>query len=329
MDLPQRAGGLQKKFFFSLLVVGIVPGIAALIATYLYSTASLKEAIGDSFQEIARSTAIRLASAVDNEIDRAIRLALVPVQIKERVAFANRRYQGRDETALRRLLAEQGHGKEAESRSNRELTSESVETTDYLREWAGQAGYYVRVMVADQHGILVASTDPRTRAVQSDQRWWQEAIKAGTSGSYVSSLILDPHLNDYVFEVAAPIRDEVRGVPIGAVGLVIQRDVLTNTILPIHIGDTGHGMLLDTQGTPLICPVLPPTLHLIPEHLLAKLTLDRPVWLVADDDAHGGRNAIVGAAPVRFSHPVTASSLGGDRWYAFVRQAPEETYAPI
>jgi signal transduction histidine kinase len=105
--------------------------------------------------------------------------------------------------------------------------------------------------------------------------------------------------------------------------------VLTNTILPIHIGDTGHGMLLDTEGTPLICPLLPPTLHLIPEELLARLTGNHPIWLVAEDDAHGGRNAIVGAAPVRFAHQVTPSSLGGDHWYAFVRQAPEETYAPI
>jgi signal transduction histidine kinase len=328
MDHPQRTGGLQRKFFFALLVVGIVPGIAALIATYLYSTASLKEAIGDSFQEIARSTAIRLASAVDNEIDRAIRLALVPVQIKHRVAAANRRYHGRDEAAIRRLLSEQGA--DTELGSTREQAADSDETTRYLREWAGQAGYYVRVMLADQYGALVASTDPRTRAVQSDQHWWQEAMKASPAGSYVSSLILDPQLNDYVFEVAAPIRDEGRGgTPIGAVGLVIQRDVLTNTILPIHIGDTGHGMLLDTQGTPLICPVLPPTLHLIPEQLLARLTGNRPVWLVADDDAHGGRNAIVGAAPVRFSHQLTPSSLGGDRWYAFVRQAPEETYAPV
>ncbi|MBX7040274.1 MAG: hypothetical protein K1X60_14040, partial [Nitrospira sp.] len=48
-----------------------------------------------------------------------------------------------------------------------------------------------------------------------------------------------------------------------------------------------------------------------------------------EDDAHGGRDAIVGASPVRFSHPLTRSSLEGNRWYAFVRQAPEETYAPI
>jgi signal transduction histidine kinase len=327
MDQPARTGGLQKKFFFSLLVVGIVPGIAALIATYLYSTTSLKQAIGDSFQEIARSTAIRLASAVDNEIDRAIRLALIPVQIKQRVVAANRRYQGHDEAAIGRLLSEEGIAGDA--RRNREQAVQSDDTARYLREWAEQTGYYVRVMVADQQGALVASTDPRTRAIQTDQHWWQEAMKATAAGAYVSSLILDPQLNDYVFEVAAPIRDETRQRPIGAVGLVVRRDVLTNTILPIHIGDTGHGMLLDTQGTPLICPVLPPTLHLIPEQLLARLTGTRPIWLVAQDDAHGGRNAIVGAAPVRFDHVLTPSSLGGDHWYAFVRQAPEETYAPI
>jgi signal transduction histidine kinase len=324
MEHPHRAGALQRKFFFSLLVVGIVPGIAALIATYLYSTASLKGAIGSSFQEIARSTAIRLASAVDNEIDRVIRLTLVPVQIKARVAATNRRYRDRDEAAISRLLSDQGL--DAGSRADR---VQDDGTAQYLREWAEQAGYYVRVMVADQRGVLVASTDPRTRPIQSDQRWWQEAMKAPPDGSYVSSLILDPQLNDYVFEVAAPIRNDDQERPIGAVGLVLQRDVLTNTILPIHVGETGHGMLLDTEGTPLICPVLPPTLHLIPEQLLAKLTGDRPIWLVAEDDAHGGRDAIVGAAPVRFAHRLTSSSLGGNRWYAFVRQAPEETYAPV
>ena len=120
-----------------------------------------------------------------------------------------------------------------------------------------------------------------------------------------------------------------QGSPIGAVDLVIRRNLLTQMILPIHIGNTGHGMLLDTQGTPLICPVLPPTAHLIPHTLLNRLTLDHPLWLVAEDDAHGGRDAIVGAAPIQFSHQLTPSSLGGDRWYAFIRQAPDETYAPI
>ena len=77
---------------------------------------------------------------------------------------------------------------------------------------------------------------------------------------------------------------------------------------PIQIGNTGHAMLLDTQGTPLICPVLPPTAHLIPSALMNRLTLDRPLWLVAENDAHGGRDAIVGAAPVRLT-PVSYTHL--------------------
>ena len=93
MRPARRTGGLQKKLFFALLIVGIVPGIAALWATYAFSTISLKQAIGEGFQEIARSTAIRLAAAVDNEIDRATRLALVPLHVRQPVLLANERAQ--------------------------------------------------------------------------------------------------------------------------------------------------------------------------------------------------------------------------------------------
>jgi len=91
MEPHPRPGSLQKKFFVALLIVGIVPGVAALVATYLYSTKSLEEAIGSGFQEIARSTAIRIAAAVDAEIDRAERLAIVPVHVQQVLEAALRR----------------------------------------------------------------------------------------------------------------------------------------------------------------------------------------------------------------------------------------------
>src|SRR6188472_540814 len=91
MRSARRPFRLQRKLFFALLIVGTVPGIAALWATYHFSTASLKEAIGEGFQEIARSTAIRLAASVDHEIDRAVRLALVPLEIRQAVIVSNER----------------------------------------------------------------------------------------------------------------------------------------------------------------------------------------------------------------------------------------------
>ena len=314
MRAARRTGGLQRKFFVALLIVGIVPGIAALWATYRSSTASLKQAIGEGFQEIARSTAIRLATAVDDEIDRATRLA---------ISIADQQVESLAKQADR------SPKKTGRSQSDHQPGSGNV-TARYLEEWARESRQYLRVTVADRHGLVIASTDPLLPQHQEDQLWWREAMQAPAGTAYVSNVVRAPGLsdNDAVFHVAVPVFDAAGGTATGAVDLVIRRNLLTHMILPIHIGNTGHAMLLDTQGTPLICPVLPPTAHLIPSALINQLALDRPLWLVADDDAHGGRDAIVGAAPVRFTHPLTQFSLDGTRWYAFVRQAPEETYAP-
>ncbi len=313
MRAARRTGGLQRKFFVALLIVGIVPGMAALWATYHSSTASLKQAIGEGFQEIARSTSIRLAGAVDDEIDRAGRLA---------ISVANQQAQGLSDRSDR------SQTETARSHPAHRPLTKPV-TAGYLEEWAHESRHYLRVTIADHRGLVIASTDPGLSPQQADQTWWREAMHAPAGTAYVSTVTLDPAINDAIFHVAVPIVEKAGATVTGAVDLVIRHNLLTQLILPIHIGNTGHAMLLDTQGTPLICPVLPPTAHLIPPSLMNRLALDRPLWLVANDDAHGGRDAIVGASPVRFSHPLTPSSLEGNRWYAFVRQAPEETYAPI
>lgn len=329
MEQTSRTGGLQKKFFVALLIVGILPGAVALIATYLYSTHSLKHSIGTGFQEIARSTAIRIAAAVDTEIDRAARLAAVPMLIRQMVEASNRQYAGKTDAESREILTA---GAAAWPRIIPKPGSSPLaiaQTTAYLNEWARGGGHYVRVVIADSRGAVVASTDPQVPYLNRDQEWWQEAFGEAPDAAYVSTLRFDSTLNEYVFDVAVPILDENDEEAIGAMELLIRRDVLMNTILPIRVGQTGHGMLLDTEGTPLICPVLPPTAHLIHEALLKQLERDEPLWLVADDDAHGGHDSIVGAAPVQFAHRLTPLSLGRNRWFSFVRQQPEETYAPI
>jgi signal transduction histidine kinase len=327
MDHSRRTGGLQKKFFVALMIAGIVPGIVALVATYLYSTNSLKHSIGSSFQEIARSTAIRISGAVDMEIDRAMQLAAAPALVRRIVELSNRRYAGKTDDEIQQLLRE-GYSPTLLTQLNSGRLP-VVQTINYLTDWAHDEDHYVRVIVADSHGALVASNDVHASYLNGQETWWQEAFDNGFDTAYVSSLHLDPQLNEYVFEISVPITGDDHDEPIGVVGLILRRKVLMDTILPIHVGETGHGMLLDTAGTPLVCPVLPPTEHLIQHVLINQLAQDRPLWLVADDDAHGGHNSIIGAAPVRFSYRLTPLSLGGQRWYAFVRQQPEETYAPI
>lgn len=154
-----------------------MPGSAALWATYLFSTASLKQAIGEGFQEIARSTAIRLA-AVDNEIDRAIRLALVPLHVRQPVILANRRERGSFDPARPRPSPDPQQRDHAAHAAVASIVR-------YLEEWARESGHYVRVTIADQQGRVVASTDPLLPLQQTDQVWGREAMRAvpGTSMS--------------------------------------------------------------------------------------------------------------------------------------------------
>src|SRR2546425_11878481 len=64
---------------------------------------------------------------------------------------------------------------------------------------------------------------------------------------------------------------------------------------------------------------------------MRQITQPTAGWVVAEDDSHGGKNAIVGYAPVRFPVALAPESLGGNgaQWIAFVRQDPKETFAPL
>jgi signal transduction histidine kinase len=112
-------------------------------------------------------------------------------------------------------------------------------------------------------------------------------------------------MDDAIFDVSVPITGGDQKKTIGVMRLIIRRDVFFNPILQIRVGKTGHGMLLNTLGTPLVCPVLPPQKHLIQPELLQHLSTSRPIWKVVPD------------------------SLGENHWYTLIRRDPGETCAPI
>lgn len=331
MELSWRRRGLQKKFVASLLIVGFLPGIVALFATYLYSTRALKGAIGDSFQQIAASTADRIEVMVDDEIDGARHIAATPLAVRASVEASNRSYRAGDVQAVRPLLLERSRRWERFRSGADRALPEFINrgTLSYLRDWSLlRPDNYQNILVADEHGALVASMMPTSAYLHGDDLWWREAFDGGRGRTYVSDLY-EQAPGVYILDIAVPVLDRTGTRALGVVKLELRRDNLMKAIMEIKVGKRGHGMLLNTEGTPLICPVLPPKAHLINDPLMRQLMRAKPGWVVAEDDAHGGHNSIVGYAPIRFSHLLSKSSLGGHEWYAFVRQDPAETYAPV
>lgn len=331
MELGRSRRGLQKKFVASLLIVGFSPGIVALFATYFYSTQTLKTAIGDSFQQLAASTARRIEVMIDDEINEARHLAAVPLTVRFSVEASNRSYRRQDEHRVRAQLRERSAGWER-FRTGREPTLPAFinqRTLLYIQSWlAIRPGEYHNIMVTDERGALIASAGPGVGYLHGDKPWWRAAYAGGHGGIFVSD-IYEQAPGVYLLDIAVPILDDARKHAIGVAKIEVRRDSLMRVIMEVRVGERGHGMLLNTEGTPLICPVLPPKAHLINDPLMKQLMQTRPGWVVAEDDAHGGHNSIVGFAPITFTNKLTETSLGGNQWYAFVRQDPDETYAPV
>ncbi len=295
--------GLQKKFVISLLLAGLLPGIAALVATYLSSNNILKNSIGTNFQEIAAAVAKKIEIIVDQDITEAKSLALSP-DILDILEKANR--------------------------GDAHIGRAGV--VEHFRDWQAQHqqdAEYAEIILTDRKGKLIAASINSPQDFYTGQAWWQSAYAGGQGAIFVSNLYLDERYQGYYYEIAVPVKDEEDGPILGLLRMVIRRDKLLRAIMEVKIGKSGHAMLVSSNGTPLICPILPPKEHLINNPLMEQIMQTQPGWAVAEDDAHGGRRSIVGFAPVNFRHSLDPTSLGSQKWYTFVRQHPDETYAPI
>jgi PAS domain S-box-containing protein len=329
MKLWSGSYSLQRKIITAIVMVGLLPLSLSLALTYVLERQALRETIGANFKEIAIEAARAIEMHITRGINEAQQLGSTPF-LKTAVTEANRSYVGQSEAQVERLIRDwQQRWRGRERQSEFPLFINRI-VTNYLIRWHDiRKSDYVGIFVTDNRGALVVSSIPQVEFYYGKATWWQSVVSGGQGQTYVSELYFDPSFGTHVLNVSVPILDEEQRVPVGAVTVLLRRDSLFRSISEVTIGNTGHAMLMSADGTPLICPVLAPEEHAVRPDLVREIARPHGGWVVAADDSHGGRDAIVGFAPVRLGDNLAVGSLGGRRWLTFVRQNPEETYAPL
>ncbi len=324
-----RSHSLQRKIITAIVMVGLLPLILSLALTYIEQRRALRETIGASFKEVAVEAARRIEMQVTRGINEAQQLAATPF-LRTAVAEANRTYAGKDERSVEGMIRDwQQRWRERDRHSEFPLFINRI-VTNYLIRWHDiRKADYVGIFVTDDRGALVVSSIPQVEYYYGKTAWWQAVVQKGRGQVHVSDIYFEPSFGTHVVNVSAPIMDEERHVAIGAVTILLRRDTLFHAISEVALGQTGHAMLLSSEANPLICPILAPEEHSITPEIVDAVRPARAGWTTASDDTHGGRNSIVGFAPVRLGEELTPDSLGGKRWVTFVRQDPVETYAPL
>ena len=289
---------IQKKVVITILIAGFIALSIGLSVTYYQVRTILTEAIGRDFVEIAKKTAERFDVTVKKEINTFQRLAVEP-------SFIKAVKEGQIETIEDHLA-------------------------HYLR-YTEEKAEHLGLFVVNEKGRIIGNSKLMIEhsSDQSEEDWWKMTYNNGVGRLYASDIYLDKSIGRRAFDICIPVFDPLTGRVIGAIRSIMNVDVFFNFIKEMSFGKTGHGMLVDSEGTPLICSILPPVEHSMNQPLIDLITSKKGGWAIAKDDAHGGRNSIIGFSSVKYIDFFGPENLGGHKWYTFIRQAPEETFAPV
>ncbi|HEU4686439.1 MAG TPA: sensor histidine kinase [Nitrospira sp.] len=316
---------IHGRIVWAIVLVGCIPLLIGLLLAYVSGMRSLRDVIGGNLQAVAVQAADRVTMLVRSEVQSVRLLGSAPLRVRQPVEEANRAYPA-GAGAVRRVI--QDRMQRWESGTNNAAALLNTELSRFLLETKVRDGdKLVGLLITDRHGGLVAASSEPDHYFFGDEPWWATMQAGGTDQVYTSGLIparegsfLTP---EETIDIAVPIFDDRQHAVIGAVKASYRFDILFAMINKIHIGQTGHAMLFDAAGHPLVCPILPRQAHRIPAQLMAMIVSSEPGWGIAEDDGHGGVDTVVGYAPVR------GLVLPDNSWHILVRQQPSESYAPI
>ncbi|MEK6680190.1 MAG: HD domain-containing phosphohydrolase [Nitrospirota bacterium] len=332
MSNNERKTGLRKKIILSIFFIAIIPGLAGLLITYWQGKKGLRESIGSGFQEIARETAKKVDIVLENEVDEAKHLS-ISYEIKDALSRANHGYKGKKQETIKKEMREINRGWDNTS-SVSPFVLKIVENSasSFLKRFNYfEPEGHIELAVYDKEGGLVASIKKTDKYYIGNESWWSVVSRSNRVKAYLSDVSYHDKTETYTFDIVYPIVDEKAGGFMGVVRMVHDVSMFFNEVTNIKIGKTGHANLISSAGTILVCPIYPVKSHNITESLIVEILKRRLGWTIAEDDAHGGKNSVVGFAPVNFVEKYSSDGVnfGGKKWYIFVRQAPSETFAPI
>ena len=315
---------IRGRIVLAIFLVGCIPLFIGLLLASVSGMRSLRNIIGGNFQAIASEAADRVTMLMESHVQALKLLASAPLRVRQPVSVANASYPSR--RSISDVIQERTRAWEQGTNQSTQLLNS--ELSRFLLETKVRDGdRLVGLMITDRHGAIVAASSEPDRYFFGDESWWSDMQSERTGHVFISDMIPGQHGSfrtpEETIDIAVPILDDHQRTVIGAIKASYRFDAFFAMIKEIRIGQTGHAMLFDTAGQPLVCPVLPRPAHRINPQLMAMIVSHEPGWGIADDDAHGARETVVGFAPVR--------GLGkrDNTWHMFVRQHPSETYAPI
>lgn len=254
-----------------MLLVGLLPLVVGIYYVYHSTTKTLKESIGRNFQILARETADKINIILNREITNTRSLSLLPVITD---ATSDHLSSLQKEDLLRFIKDYKNHRK----------------------------GEILDIFILDKAGRVIVTTDSVNYGVIEEEiKKWNILLKKNKRDFLISNIRSNDLLNLSYILITVPLRNLSHTTFFGSIHILYNAKEIYTVINSIKVGKTGHANLVASDGTLLICPLFPPQSHTIRSDLLRQISVITPGWGIAADDAHGGKDSIIGFSPVRIT----------------------------
>ena len=182
--------------------------------------------------------------------------------------------------------------------------------------------------MTDAKGVLVASINHYPDFMNVEHPVWEKVMTIKQGATYLGNLYQDPKLDEYVFHLAVPIRN-FEGKTFGVFHRIYAvKEFFSPSIEPIVFGETGHVMMIDSDGVVIDCPILPTGFQLPDPALVQAVTQQESNWAQTNSDGHGSEDvSIIGYALLNRTSVLTMDS-SGKQWFTFAWQSSQELFAP-
>jgi len=324
---PPGSLNLVRKLVLASIIVGLLPMILGFSLSYISQRDAIRKTMGSAFQVLANETGGKLSLQINELLDRAVEVARSDALVRA-AGEADRKYNGLGPNAVRELM-DRAAALWKSSKDSEPMDPRAVDMLEDFRQH-NPAQYHLLVLT-DRKGALVAASPRGTarRYLYGKEIEWEAAFDEGRGKLFIGDITWDPALSAYTLNMAVPVR--INGKIGGVLILNHTVDRLFKSVTDVRIGHTDHTMLAASDGSLLFCPIFQIKNHTLSKGFSQALFRETAGWTTTQMDVHyPGREAINGFAPVNFKiDDLSPQSLGGQRWYIFTSQNPEETYAPL
>jgi len=292
--------GIRTKLVALLLVVAVLPLLAALATIMIGGRQLHSEDFGLTIQTMAQAKASALADSLAKDVDR-FRLALQRDRALVEVLSARTQKLGALELADRDRLWP--------SMPIRSALMQAVlagEQADALRALQREDDRVAEVLIADRFGQLVVATGRTTDFYQGDERWWQLSYGNGEQGTlHVPQVGYDASTATWSIDICIPLRSDRKVVGVAKVVLDVSRWLGRRWTA---VGDVpAELLLLRTDGTIIAGGDAEPMSASV-EEWSGEIAALQPGWRVTDS------GAIQGFCPLRLVKQIGSDMLTGQVW---------------